>query len=59
MSAWYDCAQNILNGTDDKQPVSMHDTTYLAAKRVDTSNPMQPRLDGKLGNVFYTKENAV
>ena len=54
-----ECAQDILKGTDDKQPVSMHDTTYLAAKRVDTSNPMQPRLDGKLGNVFYTKENAV
>ena len=54
-----ECAQSILQGRDDKQPVSMHGSIYLAAHRVDEANPMQPRLDGRLGNIFYTKENAV
>lgn len=54
-----ECAQAILTRTDEKQPVHMHGTTYLAARRVDEEDPAQPRLDGKLGNVFYREANAI
>ncbi len=48
-----ECAENIVNGTDDKFVLVYHGVPCLAAKAVNES---QARVDGKQGNIFYVEE---
>ena len=48
-----ECAENIVNGTDDKFELVYHGVPCLAAKAVNES---QARVDGKQGNIFYVEE---
>ena len=48
-----ECAESILNNTDDRFPLVYHGTPCFAAREV---NEKQTRVDGKLGNIFYIEE---
>lgn len=51
-----ECCELILNGQDDRDPISVHGCDLFAAKKVTAHGK---RVDGKEGNLFYSSDKAI